>query len=692
MITPWRPPRRGVDLKAAGSRWRLHNEGALGPWLRRPAIGPGESLAEQTARRRGGRRRRRAVRRCGGWLPRQRRTRRHRRPGPGDRPGRGGAVRHRRRAGRRRRPLAGPGLIGPSGRPRRACEAERGRGPREADGVLIGSPGGAPRDPSGPAPRARVVVLLSGTGSLSAGAAGRRGRPGYPAQVVGGRRRPRRHRGPRARRARAGCPPSSAAVGDHADRAAWDAALAEAIARVRARPGRLGRLHEDRRPGVPRPRSAAGDQHPPGAAAGVPRRARRPRRAGRTASKVTGAPCTCRRRRRHRPDHRAARGAGPRRRRRGDACTNASRSSSGSCSSTSVAALARDGCTVTERRGPDDQPVTERSPIRRALVSVYDKTGLDELARGAARRRASSSSRPARRRGRIADAGVPVTPVEELTGFPECLDGRVKTLHPRVHAGLLADPRKPEHTGAARRARHRAVRPGRGQPLPVPRDGGLGRDAGRVRRADRHRRPGDGARRREEPPLGRRRRRPGALRRRARRPCAAGGFTLARAHGGWPRRRSRTPRPTTSRWPPGWATCCAARRRVRLPGLDRRDLGHGADVLRYGENPHQRAALYRHWRPGPRRTPSSCTARRCPTTTTSTPTPPGGPRTTSPSPCVAIIKHANPCGIAVGADVAEAHRKAHACDPVSAFGGVIAANRAGDRRRWPSRSPRSSPR
>ena len=60
-------------------------------------------------------------------------------------------------------------------------------------------------------------------------------------------------------------------------------------------------------------------------------------------------------------------------------------------------------------------------------------------------------------------------------------------------------------------------------------------------------------------------------------------------------------------------------------------------------------------------------------------------------PCVAIIKHANPCGIAVGADVAEAHRKAHACDPVSAFGGVIAVNRRSPWR-WPSRSPRSSPR
>ena len=114
---------------------------------------------------------------------------------------------------------------------------------------------------------------------------------------------------------------------------------------------------------------------------------------------------------------------------------------------------------------------------------------------------------------------------------------------------------------------------------------------------------------------------------------------------------------------------------TRLPGLDRGDWDKAA-VLRYGENPHQRGrALPRARRRRARRRPSSCTARRCPTTTTSTPTRPAGPRTTSTSPAVAIIKHANPCGIAVGADVAEAHRKAHACDPVSAFGGVIATNR-----------------
>ena len=115
-------------------------------------------------------------------------------------------------------------------------------------------------------------------------------------------------------------------------------------------------------------------------------------------------------------------------------------------------------------------------------------------------------------------------------------------------------------------------------------------------------------------------------------------------------------------------------------------------MLRYGENPHQPAALYRT------RTPRA-----------------GWPRPEQlhgkemsynnyvdadaarraaydfAEPAVAIIKHANPCGVAVGADVAEAHRRAHACDPVSAFGGVIAANRR-SASRWPGRSPRCSPR
>src|SRR4051812_5903119 len=82
--------------------------------------------------------------------------------------------------------------------------------------------------------------------------------------------------------------------------------------------------------------------------------------------------------------------------------------------------------------------------VRRALISVFDKTGLDELARGlhaAGVEIVSTGSTAAR----IRDLGVPVTPVDEVTGFPEILGGRVKTLHPHVHAGLLADQNDPAH-------------------------------------------------------------------------------------------------------------------------------------------------------------------------------------------------------------------------------------------------------
>ena len=85
-----------------------------------------------------------------------------------------------------------------------------------------------------------------------------------------------------------------------------------------------------------------------------------------------------------------------------------------------------------------------RVAIKRALVSVYDKTGLTELAgvlAAAGVEIVSTGSTAAA----IAAAGVPVTGVEEVTGFPECLDGRVKTLHPGIHAGLLADPGQPAH-------------------------------------------------------------------------------------------------------------------------------------------------------------------------------------------------------------------------------------------------------
>jgi phosphoribosylaminoimidazolecarboxamide formyltransferase / IMP cyclohydrolase len=88
--------------------------------------------------------------------------------------------------------------------------------------------------------------------------------------------------------------------------------------------------------------------------------------------------------------------------------------------------------------------MTDRTPIRRALLGVYDKSGIEELAAGLAAAGVELVSTGATAR-RIAEAGIPVTPVEQVTGFPECLDGRVKTLHPAVHAGILADRRKPDH-------------------------------------------------------------------------------------------------------------------------------------------------------------------------------------------------------------------------------------------------------
>src|SRR6187200_2690616 len=89
-------------------------------------------------------------------------------------------------------------------------------------------------------------------------------------------------------------------------------------------------------------------------------------------------------------------------------------------------------------------PSQDVRPVRRALVSVYDKTGLEDLVRGlheAGVALVSTGGSAAL----IEKLGLPVTKVEELTGFPECLDGRVKTLHPKVHAGILADLRLDAH-------------------------------------------------------------------------------------------------------------------------------------------------------------------------------------------------------------------------------------------------------
>jgi len=314
-----------------------------------------------------------------------------------------------------------------------------------------------------------------------------------------------------------------------------------------------------------------------------------------------------------------------------------------------------------------------RRPIRRALVSVYDKTGLDELGRAlsAAGVDVVSTGSTA---ARLREAGVAVTPVEELTGFPECLDGRVKTLHPKVHAGILADLRKPEHEQQL-------------QELGVePFDLVVVNLYPFVETVASGASPDECV---EQIDIGG----PSMVRAAAKNhPSVAvvvepsaypevitalgeGGFTLEERQALAVRAFVHTanydiavaswlgnvlsPTDDGSGFP-AWAGAAWDR----------------ADVLRYGENPHQRAALYRSAHGGEGLATAEQLHGKQMSYNNYVDTD-AAMRAAHDfeAPCVAIIKHANPCGIAVGVDVAEAHRKAHECDPVSAFGGVIATNR-----------------
>ncbi|MFF9425883.1 bifunctional phosphoribosylaminoimidazolecarboxamide formyltransferase/IMP cyclohydrolase [Streptomyces sp. NPDC014746] len=309
-------------------------------------------------------------------------------------------------------------------------------------------------------------------------------------------------------------------------------------------------------------------------------------------------------------------------------------------------------------------------PIRRALVSVYDKTGLEELARGlheAGVELVSTGSTA----GKIAAAGVPVTKVEELTGFPECLDGRVKTLHPRVHAGILADLRLESHraqlaelgvepfdlvvvnlypfkeTVASGATPDECVEQiDIGGPSMVRAAAKNHPSAAIVTSPERYADVLAAVQ-------------AGGFDLTARKRLAAEAFQHTAAYD-----------VAVAAW---FADDYAAADDSGFPDF----LGatyERNNVLRYGENPHQGAALYVDGTGGLAEAEQlhgkemsynnytdTDAARRAAYDHT--------------EPCVAIIKHANPCGIAIGADVAEAHRKAHACDPLSAFGGVIAVNR-----------------
>jgi phosphoribosylaminoimidazolecarboxamide formyltransferase/IMP cyclohydrolase len=317
--------------------------------------------------------------------------------------------------------------------------------------------------------------------------------------------------------------------------------------------------------------------------------------------------------------------------------------------------------------------MTDRTPVRRALLGVYDKNGVEELARGLAAAGVELVSTGATA-ARIAAAGVPVTPVEQVTGFPETLDGRVKTLHPAVHAGILADRRKPEHVAQLEELGIAAfdlvvvnlypfsdtVASGAspdecieqidiGGPAMVRAAAKNHPSVAVVVDPDRYQEVVESV--------------------------AAGGFTLAQrqqlaaeafrhtaaydvAVASW---MGNVLAPDDESGFPEWVGGSWER----------------TDVLRYGENPHQGAALYRSGQAGLADAEQLHGKQMSYNNYVDTDAAWRAAHDHT-DPCVAIIKHANPCGIAVGADIAAAHRKAHACDPVSAFGGVIAANREVD--------------
>jgi phosphoribosylaminoimidazolecarboxamide formyltransferase/IMP cyclohydrolase len=315
-------------------------------------------------------------------------------------------------------------------------------------------------------------------------------------------------------------------------------------------------------------------------------------------------------------------------------------------------------------------------PFRRALISVYDKSGLEELASGlhAAGVEIVSTGTTA---ARIAAAGVPVTRVEELTGFPECLDGRVKTLHPRVHAGLLADLALPSHEAQLAELHiepfqllvsnlypFEATVASGARPEECVEQIDIGGPAMVRAAAKNHRSVAvvtDPSRYADVLAA-----LPGGFTLDQRRQLAAEAFAHTAAYdvavASW---FASAYAPDEAAKDTHWPTVAGA-------------LWRRADVLRYGENPHQRAALYT--RPGPSGAAAGIAAAELlhgKAMSYNNYVDADAARRAAydfAAPCAAIIKHSNPCGIAVGADLAQAHAKAHACDPVSAFGGVIAVN------------------
>jgi phosphoribosylaminoimidazolecarboxamide formyltransferase/IMP cyclohydrolase len=313
-------------------------------------------------------------------------------------------------------------------------------------------------------------------------------------------------------------------------------------------------------------------------------------------------------------------------------------------------------------------------PIKRALVSVSGKAGLGEFGRFLAGRGVEIVSTGGSARA-LREAGVPVVEVADYTELPEMMDGRVKTLHPKVHGGILARRDIPEH----RRAMEEHGIEGIDlvvvnlYPFAATVDSGAGRDEcienidiggpALIRAAAKNHGfvavvtdPADYA-----AVMAEMAERGGAtspaLRERLARRAFAHTAAYDAAIAGWMNREAK------EAFPP--LLTLAARHR---------------QGLRYGENPHQRAAFYAAIEPGVAARPGVATATQLQGKELSY----NNLNDTDAAfelaaeferPAVAIIKHANPCGVAEADELAAAYRRALACDPASAYGGIIAVNR-----------------
>jgi phosphoribosylaminoimidazolecarboxamide formyltransferase/IMP cyclohydrolase len=310
--------------------------------------------------------------------------------------------------------------------------------------------------------------------------------------------------------------------------------------------------------------------------------------------------------------------------------------------------------------------MSDRKPIRRALLSVYDKDRLLELGQVLADAGVEILSTGSTAKT-LSDAGITVTEVSSYTGFPEIMGGRVKTLHPRVHSGILADQNNPDHLAAIKELDIepfdlvvinlypflKTIMSGAkfedcieqidiGGPSMLR---GAAKNHGSVAVLC-HEHQYDAA--------------ITAIK--------AGGFTAEER-----KNLALEVFRTTAEYDLTIASWLGTTISMEMPdwlGL----IWKRENTLRYGENPHQQAAIYRG---GPAGIVSAVQSHGKEMSFNNYTDADAAWRAAldHSDPCVAIIKHANPCGIATGKDIADAYLKAHACDPVSAFGGVVATNR-----------------